>query len=495
MKKHVTNLLRSLVFLSILAFSLFVINRVLRPKYTLENSDWPTTSTYEQFYEMKENSIDVIFLGSSVMVNAVSPQEIYNTSGIRSYNLGSEQQSVFLSYYWLKEALRFQSPKVVVLDTRFVFELHPENPINTRETLQRKCLDPMRWSEVKREAVRDVCRIDTTQSEMSYYLTNIRYHGRWTELSEQDFIPEEYTAGELKGFSPLEEYGDDSYAAYVPGGGKDARDLQPVMREYLDKTVDLCREKGITLILLSLPGNAMSDRENNALTSYAESRGVDYYNFCEKTLYDALGAELPREKAVSHANLWGAIRVSDYLGALLREKYKVQSLQDAQYEETKDYYAQVIKDCELAHIKDFNQYLKELKDDRYTVFIASLKDTSTCLTEEMKENLAALGIKTDLTEKKQWSYAAVIDAETGVTEIYDEKLPAVLSGSVRGKKTFYELTGTGYYAGTGNSLVIDGKEYSKNKTGLTFVVYDNVRRKVIDRATFNTSTEKVSVSR
>jgi hypothetical protein len=71
----------------------------------------------------------------------------------------------------------------------------------------------------------------------------------------------------------------------------------------------------------------------------------------------------------------------------------------------------------------------------------------------------------------------------------------VLSGSVRGKKTFYELTGTGYYAGTGNSLVIDGKEYSKNKTGLTFVVYDNVRRKVIDRATFNTSTEKVSVSR
>ena len=128
-------------------------NRVLEVKsFYGNNSSWPTTSTYEQFYKMKRNSIDVLFLGSSVCVNAFSPQEMYNIYGIRSYNLGSEQQSMVLSYYWLKEALRFQKPKVVIIDTTLCYENF--NPrilplLNTGEGLIRKCLDPMRWSSVK----------------------------------------------------------------------------------------------------------------------------------------------------------------------------------------------------------------------------------------------------------------------------------------------------------------------------------------------------------
>ena len=144
MRKYLSNGIRTIAFLMILLSILYCINQVLMPKYILKNSTWPTTSSYNQFYEMEENSIDVLFLGSSVAVNAFSPQEIYNDYGIRSYNLGSEQQSIFLSYFWLKEALRFQSPEVVVLDTKFLFELHPESIINTTEGLTRKCLDPMK---------------------------------------------------------------------------------------------------------------------------------------------------------------------------------------------------------------------------------------------------------------------------------------------------------------------------------------------------------------
>ena len=116
MKKHIMGFVRSILFLAILFTSLFYINTMLRPKYTPKNSSWPT-SGYYQFYKMREHSVDVLFLGSSVTVNAFSPQEIYNKYGIRSYNLGSEQQSPICSYYWLKEALRFQKPQVVLLDT------------------------------------------------------------------------------------------------------------------------------------------------------------------------------------------------------------------------------------------------------------------------------------------------------------------------------------------------------------------------------------------
>ena len=118
MRTHLGNIIRSAVFLFLLVISLYYINEMLLPKYTLKNNLWPMTSSYNQFYQMEEDSVDVLFLGSSVVVNAFSPQEIYDTYGIRSYNLASEEQSIFLSYYWLKEALRYQNPQVVVLDTR-----------------------------------------------------------------------------------------------------------------------------------------------------------------------------------------------------------------------------------------------------------------------------------------------------------------------------------------------------------------------------------------
>ena len=173
--KHLKNIIRSGVFLAILVSSLLAINSILTPKFNFRNSIWPTTSTYKQFYEMDRDSVDVLFIGSSVVVNAFIPQEIYNEYGIRSYNLGSEQQSIFLSYYWLKEALRFQKPQAVVLDLKFMGNSHPENPINTVETLQRKCLDPMKWSSVKREAVHRLCQLDQSQSELSYYLPGVVY--------------------------------------------------------------------------------------------------------------------------------------------------------------------------------------------------------------------------------------------------------------------------------------------------------------------------------
>lgn len=39
---------------------------------------WPTTLTYSKFYEEEEDTIDVIFLGSSHAASSFIPQELYN---------------------------------------------------------------------------------------------------------------------------------------------------------------------------------------------------------------------------------------------------------------------------------------------------------------------------------------------------------------------------------------------------------------------------------
>ena len=115
MKSHKRYIAKGLCFVLIVGLLVHGINIVLVPKFYVSNM-WPTTSGLKGFYQMEENSIDVIFLGSSHSATTFIPQTVYDTNGITSYNLSCEQQSLLTSYYWLKEVYQYQSPKVVVLD-------------------------------------------------------------------------------------------------------------------------------------------------------------------------------------------------------------------------------------------------------------------------------------------------------------------------------------------------------------------------------------------
>ena len=96
----------------------------------------PTTLSYLNFYEMEEDTIDVLFMGSSLAATSYIPQELYDRYGITSYNLASEKQSPVISYYWLKEALRYQSPKVLILDCYYLFRIAIPSSIRPKSALE-----------------------------------------------------------------------------------------------------------------------------------------------------------------------------------------------------------------------------------------------------------------------------------------------------------------------------------------------------------------------
>ena len=99
MRKIYTFWKRVVIFSAVLCVILHCINKILTPKYLYEDT-WPTTATYTEFYKLEDNSVDVFFLGSSNAAAGFIPQELYNNYGITSYNLGCEQQSMLISYYW-----------------------------------------------------------------------------------------------------------------------------------------------------------------------------------------------------------------------------------------------------------------------------------------------------------------------------------------------------------------------------------------------------------
>ena len=481
--RHLKKAASCALFLAILIASLLLINGALEGKYTLQNSKWPTTSTYRQFYDMERDSVDALFLGSSLVVNAFIPQEIYNDYGICSYNLASEQQSIFLSYFWLREALRFQKPAVVVVDTKFLWNVHPEDVINTSEALTRKCLDAMRWSPVKREAVHTLCALDDSQSELSYYLTNIRYHARWTELSERDLRPAMTAHAELKGYGPLSEITDEVFVPFESADTAVTTELMPLMQEYMDKIAALCQENDIRLVLVSLPGNDMSDAAHNTYTQLAERYGADYYNLCEKSLYEQIGI-VPPESILWHSNIWGAEKLSRFVGGILHDSFGLGGRTDEQYESTRSAYAHVQHSADLTLITDPTEYLLALDEPGYAVFFAAHGfEAGPVLTKE--ENLAALralGLSCAFQEHPADSYAAaVID---GVVDAEESSPWAIhLVGSLRGRRSVYMLDSRGVGLAAGSGIMIDGEQCNNVIAGLNIAVYDLFTEKLIDKVT------------
>ena len=332
-----------MLFLGILCSCIVYINSILIPKY-VDDNNFPTSATFYGFYEMKNNSVDVIFLGSSRASCAFSPQELYNMYGIRSYNLGCEMQNMLVSYYWLKEALRYQKPKVVVLETSMSFLNREDEPLNTSIECTRKALDYMKWSANKYQAVKDICKYDESQEWESYVFPNIQYHARWEELDKNDWKQEGLLGNnKLKGQTVLRSlYANwDNEEKIVEGSTNEIEKMHVLMEVYLDKIVSLCRDENIELILVSVPTGYDSNKKYNALCEYAEKKEVLFIDYNEKYYVDKLGYDFVMDNAeYSHVGIRGVIKINKHLGELLLNKYEIVGVYDEQWEISREYYEQ-----------------------------------------------------------------------------------------------------------------------------------------------------------
>lgn len=483
---------KNLLFLCALCVCIKITYQIITPKLCYEEM-LPTTLSYLNFYKMEDDTIDVLFLGSSLAATAYIPQEMYDRYGIRSYNLASEKQSPVVSYYWLKEALRYQSPKVLVMDCNYFFNTN-DLILNSPEISIRRALDYMKWSPVKLEAIQTICELDQSQSWSSYLFPNIRYHERWAELTENDFALTEMVDGyDLKGYAPLAGRcgsGDD----YIPYENNDFGKetvMPPLMENYLDKIYSLCEQEDISLILINVPQLNADAGKFHTIQKYAAEHDLAFYDFNEKNLYEASGYHFPTDSSdSSHTNLWGARKITVYLGGILAEQYEVGGKTDAQWENTKDSYVDIQKDCELIHITDIDEYIEALNDDRYSVFISAKGSYASGLKSSTIQKLRKAGLKVDLqtdTSKEEfyYYYAALSGGQTEEYIGYDQ---SVYSSSIRNGLTTFDITGDG-------SIVIDGKEESLQNEGLNIVVYHNDKKNVLDSVCFNTSIKENIASR
>ena len=280
------------------------------------------SSTY---YEVAPHGCDVLFVGNSLIMNAVYPMELYGAYGICGYNLGTGGQSLPESKHLIEEGIRRFSPKLIVLDT---------TQLIVKEGVQRIAFlhyltDNMPFLSPERFKL-----IADLSAQMAYGPDEIMeliapvtiYHQRWPEITDitRGRDPKAHTAGAkltgrvLKEIRPLSPHEPDENASFPP-----------LAVETLKEIIALCAAHDTELCLISIPLQSMSqegfERRVDA-AGFAErlaaEAGIRMWNQAARA--DELGFDRAQDSADGiHLNICGALKFSAALGAYLHETYQL----------------------------------------------------------------------------------------------------------------------------------------------------------------------------
>ena len=511
----IRKLLGSLLFICALCAVLTRVSAIQQIK-GIESGSYNPRSVYSGFYEMEKDSLDVLFLGSSHCYCSFSPREFYDRFEFTGYNLGSSQQSVWLSYYWLKEALGYQSPSVIVLETFFVTT---NDGTGGDEPSVRKALDFMRPSPVKAEAVKTVSELHENVDPESFLLTNLRFHARTGDLKIQDFdtgLLENGTA--MMGYCPLgyREHGEvfeplkDSQGKADPqaaGGaaGSDPEDgadgsaeaipLYPAAEEYLEKIVSLCEERGILLLFVKAPTTHWSVEEHDAVARFAGDHNIRFIDYNLPSEYAGLGYDFSQDSFdYGHPNVKGARKIAAALGPVIKEMQgersgsnpqpgqaapektsRANAGSDAQWESGREDYQRILSNALMTWIKDPTEYLQALSEEDHIILFASGSDSILSKKGELSDILRDRFGLPDLSGNPDYCFCEIYEKK----HLQENAAPGscTLEGTAGGGVLSIRLTA----GDTVRSAFVNGKEISPGADGTVIVVYDRHSLEQIDR--------------
>ena len=301
----------AIIIIFILVF--IFLNKLLAPKYMEDLVEGSMTSAY---YDEEKNH-EVIFIGDCEVYANFSPLEMYQNEGIVSYVRGNSQQLIWQSYYILKETLKYEIPKVVVFN---VNSMRYDEPVS--EAYNRLMIDNMKWSKEKVDLIEASM---TDEENILYYIFPIlRYHSRFAELKQEDFdylfkTKKNTYNGFLinKNVKPAEN---------LPTKRKLANyNFSDICYDYLNKIRDLCKENGITLVLIKAPSlyPYWYDEYEEQIVKYSAENAIPYYNFTKYVQEIGIDYSIDTYDGGLHLNLSGAEKMSKYFGKILKETFNL----------------------------------------------------------------------------------------------------------------------------------------------------------------------------
>lgn len=227
------------------------------------------TAHWEQYAEEPENSIDVLVFGSSLAYCDVIPATIYAASDLTSYVMADPEQTLSVTYYYLKECLKTQSPQLILLEgTSLLFDEF--------ESYATANVAYMPYSLNRIQAAYFAA---PAEDRRELLFPMYAYHSRWDDVPLSTFLPEKHTTDPLAGYVYLSDAtAQEERTARIMDV---SQEIFQENVEYLRKIQSLCSRENIQLVLFFSPVFQYIPEERMAhILAAADALPILDYNRC-----------------------------------------------------------------------------------------------------------------------------------------------------------------------------------------------------------------------
>ena len=293
------------LFLLLSALMISLLSAALRPARVDYGAVWGP------YLAEPEDSLDYLYLGSSYASCDVDPAAVYSASGLTGYVLAGPEQTLSQTYWYLREALKTQTPGAVILELSALEFARYQNYTQVN-------VGYMPFGINKLGAIFTASEPELrTGLLFDLYF----YHGRWKDVTLGEIAGALRPAGtdNLKGFTPV----DGVFEAISSGPFTRERQPQQVLRENLEdlrRISDLCAEKNVPLLTVLHPTYSQIAPEARAqIQAAAAAADISFLDWSDDLGSAGLVPELHFYDP-GHLNQAGAARFSTWLGTFLREE-------------------------------------------------------------------------------------------------------------------------------------------------------------------------------
>lgn len=309
MNSKVINFVKGIFVLLVFAMSICVANTILMHK---------SEDGYDQmqsYYKQIDNTVDVLFLGSSKIYCQIDTGILWYEHGISSFDLGGAEAPPWNSYYFLKEALKTQKPKVILYDATIIG--FRQDVLYQPEVWSMTNNYGMHWNANRINQLRENAEKDELFKRLLFPLDTM--HSRYKELTINDFIDENNSIN-YKGF----DYRDGVVEFDTPdvSGMTESFVFDEKHEKYLRKMIQLSKENNIPFVVMITPYVVTYEQQGyfNYVEDICNEEGVTYIDFDK--MYDEVGIDFSTDMAENiHLNFSGTEKLTKYLGNYLVENY------------------------------------------------------------------------------------------------------------------------------------------------------------------------------
>ena len=272
-------------FVLFVAFSFF-----LTPQENIKKYGMFKISSYE-ILEEKENTLDAIVIGDSLIYSGISPMEIWHNYGYTVFDVAKSAELIDDAYKSFEVVIASQHPKIIFFEGNVLYRESKNKP----------------WFYVYQELYKT-------------YFPIIKYHNNWKKylFSSLNDSLEYSRLNFYKGFKYINKTAPGKKLNYMEYTDK----IKKVPRENQEtfaKIVDLCQKNDVELILISTP-NMKSWNYSKYLGTkeLAEQNNVTYIDL---NIGNPLKIDWKTESrdGGNHLNYKGALKLSNYIGEYLKD--------------------------------------------------------------------------------------------------------------------------------------------------------------------------------